>query len=189
MLYGKRKTWFMFSLLFTGGVVFLSSFFTADGYANLFGILCIVAQVGMAFLDISVHAAMIKELGSAAQASIILCYAQNVGNIIGSLFMLKLTSQEFAQSIGLSSPVTTPQVFLMIYAVFLLVPAVLVHFKFKERVLESEKRGSKFSFCEIISYYKVFLSPASRYFRLCAYFLISQFGFNFFNSLYDYNLV
>lgn len=137
----------MFSLLFTGGVVFLSSFYTSGGYANLFAVLCIVAQVGMAFLDISVHAAMIKELRSAAQASIVLCYAQNVGNIIGSLFMLKLTSLEFAQSIGLSSPITTPQIFLMIYAGFLLVPGILVHFKFKERVLESEKRGSKFSFC------------------------------------------
>lgn len=46
----------------------------------------------MAFLDISVHAAMIKELGSPAQASIILCYSQNVGNIFGGFLLLKMTS-------------------------------------------------------------------------------------------------
>lgn len=58
--YGKRKTWFMFSLVFTSLVVFTSSFYTEYKYDNLFAILCILAQVGMAFLDISVHAAMVK---------------------------------------------------------------------------------------------------------------------------------
>ena len=102
MMYGKRKTWFMISLIFSGVIVFLSAFFTADRYANLFAVLCITAQVGMAFLDIAVHAAMVKELKSAAQASIILCYAQNVGNLIGGFLLLKLTSLYFANSIGLS---------------------------------------------------------------------------------------
>jgi hypothetical protein len=112
-----------------------------------------------------------------------------VGSIFGGFLLLKMTSMEFATSVGLSSPITTPQVFLVIYALMMLVPAVLVQFYFKERVLESELKGSKFSFCETISYYKVFLSPASRYFRLCIYFLIYQQGFNFFSSLYDYNLI
>ena len=58
--YGKRKTWFMFSLVFSSLVVFTSSFYTEYKYDNLFAILCIMAQVGMAFLDISVHAAMVK---------------------------------------------------------------------------------------------------------------------------------
>jgi hypothetical protein len=156
-MYGKRKTWFMISLLFSGWVVFASAFFTADRYANLFAALCITAQVGMAFLDISVHAAMVKELKSAAQASIILCYAQNVGNLIGGFLLLKFTSLEFAQSIGLSAPITTPQIFLMVYAAMALIPAIVVQFYFKETVLESEKRGSRFSFCETVSYYKVFL--------------------------------
>lgn len=50
----------MLSLIFSSIVVFVSSFFTDYKYDNLFAILCILAQVGMAFLDISVHAAMIK---------------------------------------------------------------------------------------------------------------------------------
>ena len=86
----------MLSLIFTSTVVFISSFYTEYKYDNLFAILCILAQVGMAFLDISVHAAMVKELKSAAQSSIVLCYSQNVGSIIGSLLMLKFTSKEFS---------------------------------------------------------------------------------------------
>jgi hypothetical protein len=50
----------MFSLLYGGALILISSFFTADGYANLFAVLCVMTQVGMAFLDISVHSAMIK---------------------------------------------------------------------------------------------------------------------------------
>ncbi len=89
----------------------------------------------MAFLDISAHAAMVKELKSPAQASIILSYSQSVGNVIGGLFLLKFTSKEFSQSIGLSEPITTPQVFLIIYALMTFLPAILVHFYFKETVL------------------------------------------------------
>lgn len=83
----------------------------------------------------------------------------------------------------------SPSAYLVILAVMMLVPAVLVQFKYTETVLESEKRGGKFSFCQIVSYYKVFLKPASRYFRLCAYFLVYMQGFNFFLSLYDYKVV
>jgi hypothetical protein len=143
----------------------------------------------MAFLDISVHAAMIKELKSPSQASIILCYGQNVGVIIGGFLMLKLTSQEFASSIGLTSPITTPRTFLLIYSFIVLIPVLIVHYSFKETTLESEKQGSRFSFCEIVSYYKVFFKTESRYFRLCIYYLFYLQGFNFFTSLYDYKLI
>lgn len=189
IVYGKRKTWFIVSLSFTSSVVFVSSFFTDLKYDNLFAVLCILAQFGMAFLDISTHASMVKELKSPAQASIILCYGQTVGGLLGGLLMMKLTSLEFASSIGLTKPITTPQTLLAVYSVALFVPIMIVHFYFKERTLESEKRGSRFSFCEIISYYSVFLNTSSRYFRICLFFLLYQQGFNFFNALYDYNLV
>jgi hypothetical protein len=83
----------MFSLIFSFLVVFVSSFFSDIKYDNLFAILCIMAQIGMAFLDISVHAAMIKELKSPSQASMILCYAQSVGALIGGFLLLKFTSK------------------------------------------------------------------------------------------------
>jgi hypothetical protein len=93
VLYGKRKTWMMISLIYSFLVVFISALFTDIKYDNLFAILCIMAQIGMAFLDISVHAAMIKELKSPSQASIILSYAQNVGSLIGGFLLLKFTSK------------------------------------------------------------------------------------------------
>lgn len=179
----------MISLIYVGTLVFVSSFFTDYKYDNLFAVIGILAQAGMAFLDISAHASMVKELKSPAQASIILCFSQFVGNIFGGFLLLKLTTLEFAQSIGLSAPITTPRVFLVFYSMSILVPVFFVHFFFKETTLESEKRGSRFSFCDTVSYYSVFLNTSSRYFRLCIYFLLYQQGFNFFTSLYDYNLV
>ena len=103
--------------------------------------------------------------------------------------MLKLTSLEFATSIGLSAAITTPRVFLVVYSISIFISAIIAHFYFKETTLESERRSSRFTFCETVSYYSVFLNTSSRYFRLCVYFLIYQQGFNFFISFYDYNLV
>ena len=38
-------------------------------------------------------------------------------------------------------------------------------------------------------HYRVFLSPATSYFRFCLFALVFNQGINFFNSLYDYELV
>jgi hypothetical protein len=66
---------------------------------------------------------------------------------------------------------------------------VFIHFFFKERVLESEKRGSKFTFCQIIKNYAVFIDPSTQYFRFCMMVLVYNQGLNFFACLYDYKLV
>ena len=56
-------------------------------------------------------------------------------------------------------------------------------------MLESEKKGSEFSFWKIISYYKVCLKPSSRQFRTCLFLLLNIQGIKFFDSLYFYELV
>ena len=61
--------------------------------------------------------------------------------------MLKLTSHEFAETIGLAGPITTPRVVMTCFCILILIPLLVIHLKFKERVLDSEIRGSRFSFC------------------------------------------
>mgnify|MGYP000880719605 FL=1 len=85
-----------------GGVlVIISSFITDQKYSNLMAIIYIIAQTCMAILDIAAHAAMVKELKSKSQTSMIIGYSQLVGILMGALLLLKLTSIEFARSVGL----------------------------------------------------------------------------------------
>lgn len=176
-------------MILGGATLMVSSFYTDEQYADLFAVLCILTQVCMAFLDIVAHSLMVKELASPNQASIILCYGQTFGALLGGLIILKFTSSEFSDSVGLAHPITSPSVIIFVLAVLLLIPIAIIHFKFHEKVLQSERKSDKFSFCEIISYYSTFLKPASRYFRLCIFLLVYQQGLNFFTALYDYKLV
>ncbi len=89
----------------------------------------IVAQTFMALLDISFHAAMIKILKSNSQTSIIIGYAQTSGILLGGLILLKLTSKEFASSIGLAHPIMTTNLVLLIFGLLIFVPVILIHFK------------------------------------------------------------
>lgn len=93
---------------------------------------------------------------------------------------------EFARSVGLAHPITSPQILILTFGLLIFLPLIYLHFRFTETALESEKKIDKISFCEIICYYKVFLRTESRYFRTCLFFLVSLQGFNFFNCLYDY---
>ena len=73
-------------------------------------------------------------------------FASVAGGAIGNLALLKFTSVSFGKSIGLSHPVTTPFVIIMVFGVLTIALGVFFHFYFKETVLESEKKGIKFSF-------------------------------------------
>lgn len=75
-----------------GLLIILSSFFTHQRYCNLIAVLFIISQSCMAVLDIAAHAAMIKEIKSKSQISIIISYSQTVGILLGGLVLLKLTS-------------------------------------------------------------------------------------------------
>ena len=59
------------------------------------------------------------------------------GTLIGSILILKLTSATFAHKIGLLEPITTPFVVLFVFGVLILIPTIVLHFKFNETILES----------------------------------------------------
>lgn len=113
-------------------MMLIGSFFTAQKYSNLMALLFILAQTCMAVLDIAAHAAMIKELRSKSQTSMIIGYSQTAGILMGGLVLLKLTSPEFSRSIGLSHPITSPQLLLLIFGGLIMLPAIYMHCWFDE---------------------------------------------------------
>lgn len=62
--------------------------------------------------------------------SMIQAGAQSTGVILGGLILLKSTSLEFAQKIGLDHPIANYQTVLICFSIFLLIPTLLIHFKF-----------------------------------------------------------
>ena len=129
--YGKRKFWIVISTFVSGVFLIICSFYTNQKYSNLIAILFILTQVCMAILDIAAHAIMLKELKSKSHTSIIMGYSQIAGGLIGSVLVLKLTSPTFAYSVGLLNPITTPFVVLFIFGLAVIIPSVVLHFKFK----------------------------------------------------------
>lgn len=55
--------------------------------------------------------------------------AQSKAVTVG-LILLKSTSLEFAQKIGLDHPIANYQTVLICFSIFLLIPTLLIHFKF-----------------------------------------------------------
>lgn len=80
---------------------------------------------------------MVKELKSANHCSIIVTYGQSVGILLGGFILLKLASTEFAESVGLPHPITTPQVLIFIFSGLLLLPNLYLHFALDETSLDS----------------------------------------------------
>ena len=118
-------------------MLLVCSFITDQTDAKLFAVLMIVAQTMMATVDIAAHAVMVKQLGSVGKSSVILSYGQAIGTIIGTMVILKFTSQQFAESIGLQHPITTPQVIISLFATLYLFTALYIQFCFTEKVLDS----------------------------------------------------
>jgi hypothetical protein len=177
------------SQLCVATLLFIASCFTEENEAKTFAIFCFIIQIGMVVQNIALHSLIIKEITSPHESSMIQAFAEVLGHLFAGFLLLKLTSHEFSKSIGLQKPITTPQVIIISFAIVIFVPILLIHFFFKEKVLECEKRGSTFSFCKIIKNYKVFLKPKTQYFRFCMVALLYNQGLNFFTSLYEYKLV
>ena len=64
-------------------------------------------------------------------------WSEVFGILVGGLILLKLTSQDFADLIGLAEPITTPRVVFTCFCIIILIPLLLIHFKFHEKILES----------------------------------------------------
>lgn len=189
MDYGKRKTWIVASQFTAGLFMFIASFQTAPSEAKVFAILCFIVQICMVIQNIALHSLIIKEIPCASESSLIQCFAEVAGTLLGGLLLLKLSSLEFAQQIGLRSAIASPQFILLVFVLILSVPVVAIHFIFKEKVLECERRGSSFTFCQIIKNYSIFLDSRTQYFRFCVFAFFYSQGLNFFTCLYDYYLV
>ncbi len=65
--------------------------------------------------------------------------ANTFGTVFGSLLLLKLTSKEFAFKLGLEHSITSVSSILIFLSLMTLTTAIVVHFNFKETILEIEK--------------------------------------------------
>ena len=92
MQYGNRKTWIVFSQIICSIVLFFSSFFTDVTLATLFALILMLSVFFLAIQDISLDSLSIKEIKSAQRSSMLQSIAQPLGTVVGSLFLLKLTS-------------------------------------------------------------------------------------------------
>jgi hypothetical protein len=74
----------------------------------------------------------IKEIHSPATLGILIEIMLTVGELIGSVVLIKLVSANFARNFGLSQPLMTLQTFIMILSIIIFVMAVVVHFYMPE---------------------------------------------------------
>lgn len=177
------------SQLLTGLLLLASCACTAPAQAPLFALLSLALTTGLVLQNIALHALVVKEAASAQEASTIQSFAEVLGVLVGGLALLKLSSQEFARKVGLGAPLALPSTVLLGFGGLLLGPLAVVHLRFRERELASERRDSGLGLWQIVRQYGVFLRPESRHFRFCVFALLFSQGCNFFNSLYDYELV
>lgn len=145
--YGKRKTWIIGSQFITSFMIFVCSFFTLLEQAKVFAILAILIYLGLSFQDIAMDGLCLKELKSASQMSMIQGASQSTGNITGSLLVLKLTSEQFSNSIGLSSPITDIKTIMIVLSILMIIPTIIIHFKFVQTYSEAEEKTMQKSIC------------------------------------------
>lgn len=92
LTYGKRKTWIIISQAICSLILIVSSFFTEVTVASLIALLLMGSELFLTIQDISLDSLSIKETRSAEKASLIQSISQPFGTVIGSLVLLKLTS-------------------------------------------------------------------------------------------------
>lgn len=92
-------------------------------------------MIGMVLQNIALHSLIVKEITDAHKSSMIQSWSEVFGILVGALLLLKLTSIDFARSINLDEPITTPKVVFISFCIFILIPLLLIHLRFKERIL------------------------------------------------------
>ena len=81
--------------------------------------------------DISVDALAIKELKIPHLVALLQGVCQKLGTMAGALLIIKGTSTEFSESIGLSHTITSAPVIFRNLAISLISPLLLVHIFYK----------------------------------------------------------
>lgn len=100
-------------------------------YAQLFGVLCILMMVGMVLQNIALHSLIVKEITNAHESSMIQSWSEVFGILVGALILLKFTSRDFAESISLTEPISSPQLVITIFCVVILIPLFIIHLQFE----------------------------------------------------------
>ena len=111
--------------------LFIGSFYTNYSDADFFAVLSMIMMIGMVLQNIALHSLIVKEITDAHKSSMIQSWSEVFGILVGGLLLLKLTSQDFADIIGLEKPITTPKVVITVFCIFILIPLLMIHLKFK----------------------------------------------------------
>jgi hypothetical protein len=90
--YGKRKTWVIVSQTAAGVMLFIASFLTTPDCQIPLSLILISITFLITLQDISLDALAIKELRLPHLVGFLQAIMQTMGIILGSLFLLKLTS-------------------------------------------------------------------------------------------------
>ena len=89
----------------------------------------------------------------------------------------------------MSSAITSTKIILIVISLLILLPTILIHFRYKETLLESEIKVRKASLLKIISNYKIFFQRKTKYCRTFFLFLIYIQGFIMYEAFYEYELI
>lgn len=146
-------------------------------------------NTAMSLQDIALDGLSIKEMKSRSRMSTYQNVFQSTGIVLGSLGLLKLTSMDFAKSIGLNAPISNLRVVLIGIAIMLLIPSVLIHFLYEETYVHEETIPRHTSVWRVYGAYRCYLYPSFRYFRQGLFLLFYYQGVNFFISGYNYELI
>jgi hypothetical protein len=137
-----------------------------------------------AIYSLSINALAVKELRIPDKTALMQGVGQISGFFSGSMGLQKLTSKEFAEFIGLNYPITTPAVVFRIVCAILIIAAIALHFRFKERVLESERTVQNISILKVLGYYKEFFRIKTKYCRAFIMLLFWIQGFVLYEAYY-----
>lgn len=114
-----------------------------------------------------------------------MCF-QSIGNIFGGLFLIKMAKPNSDWYLfETKSPVCTAQTLILIVGGINLVVGLLLHFFYKERVLEDEAEEDIPSFKKIFKYYLHFLNPRYKMCRFIIYLLVFNQGLKFFTASFQ----
>jgi hypothetical protein len=134
--------------------------------------------------SLSINALAVKELRIPDKTALMQGIGQITGTFVGSMGLQESTSKKFAEFFGLDNPITTPAVVFRIVCAILIITAIALHFRFKERVLESERTVQNNSLLKVLGYYKAFFQIKTKYCRTFIMFLFYIQGFVLYEAYY-----
>lgn len=110
----------------------LLSFYCDDSMMMVAIVLTFFIITSLVVQDISLDALTLKEINKAETASYVQTAGLTIGEMVGSLFFIKLISRDFAiRRFGMENRIMSPSTFIIIIAIVMFVLAVYFHFSYK----------------------------------------------------------